>query len=324
MKAVYRLPALLALGSAGETEAQFLDRSSEPQTVDRTGRTRDDSGFHCRAADGCRGVILPPTGYFPRIREVLGDYGILLIADEVITGLGVPENYGAPRHLIFTGHHHHLQVRNGPGITRWVRYCHQGNTAELDAASDAMDEFPHGFTTAGNPVGCAIGIAAVNRIINDGVFENLVEVAPYFQERLQVFADHDHVGEVRGIGLTGAVEIVADKARKAAFDSGLEVSERIAMQGYQEGIVIRPIGSAVIFAPPFIITRNEIDEFFDAFDRTLTNVMEGLVHRGASAPERMAGCQSCDALVTTVEQILCPRTLIRPVFRQRQVGIEQR
>ena len=271
-------------GSAGETEAQFLDRivGNLKQLIELEG-PETIAAFIAEPLMGAGGVILPPTGYFPRIREVLGDYGILLIADEVITGLGrTGKLWGTQTFDI------------APDIITTSKCVTAGYypvgavlpsgeiTAELDAASDAMDEFPHGFTTAGNPVGCAIGIAAVNRIINDGVFDNLVEVAPYFQERLQAFADHDHVGEVRGIGLTGAVEIVADKARKLAFDSGLEVSDRIAMQGYQEGIVIRPIGSAVIFAPPFIITRNEIDELFDAFERTLTGVMEGLAHRGAS------------------------------------------
>ena len=265
-------------GSVGETEAQFLDRivGSHKQLIELEG-PETIAALIAEPLMGAGGVILPPTGYFPRIREVLSDYGILLIADEVITGLGRTGNLWGTQTFdiapdiittskcVTAGYYPVGAVLPSGGIT-----------SELDAASDAMDEFPHGFTTAGNPVGCAIGIAAVNRIVNDGVFNNLVDVAPYFQERLQAFADHDHVGEVRGIGLTGAIEIVADKALKAAFDPGLEVSERIAMQGYQEGIVIRPIASAVIFAPPFIVTRSEIDELFDAFDRTLAGVMEGL------------------------------------------------
>ena len=268
-------------GISGETEGQFLDRIADnlQQLVELEG-PETIAAFIAEPMLGAGGVILPPEGYFPRVQAVLDNYGILLIADEVITGLGrtgslwgtetfdiVPDIITTSK-CVTAGYYPVGAVLPSGRIT-----------SELDSASDAMDEFPHGFTTAGNPVGCAIGIAAVNRIVNGGVFDNLVEVTPQFQERLRAFAEDDHVGEVRGIGLAGAIEIVADKEHKLAFDPELEVSERIARQGYQEGIVIRPIGGAVIFAPPFIITAIEIEELFNAFERTLTSVIDQL-HRG--------------------------------------------
>jgi adenosylmethionine-8-amino-7-oxononanoate aminotransferase len=267
-------------GGAGETESAFLDRlvANLEQLIELEG-PETIAAFIAEPLLGAGGVILPPAGYFPRIRQVLGRYGILLIADEVITGLGRTGNLWGTQTFDIE-----------PDIITTSKCVTAGYypvgavlpsaeiTVELDAASEAMDEFPHGFTTAGNPVGCAIGVATVNRIVNDGVFDHLVKVAPYFQQRLRAFADHEHVGEVRGIGLTGAIEVVQNKESKVAFDSTLGVSDRIAQRGLSEGIVIRPIGGAVIFAPPFIVTPDEIDELFDAFVRTLNGVTDDL-HR---------------------------------------------
>ena len=273
-------PHYWRFGLSGESEGQYLDRiiANLEQLIELEG-PETIAAFIAEPLLGAGGVILPPEGYFARVGAVLHKYGILLIADEVITGLGrTGKLWGTQTFAI------------EPDIISTSKCVTAGYypvgavlpsapvTAELDAASADLDEFPHGFTTAGNPVGCAIGVATVNRIVNDGVFDNLVEVSPYFQKRLHAFADHQHVGEVRGIGLTGAIEVVQDKQTKTAFDSKLEVSERIARRGLQEGIVIRPIGGAVIFAPPFIMTREEIDELFDAFDRTLNGVTEEL-HR---------------------------------------------
>ena len=161
----------------------------------------------------------------------------------------------------------------------WILSCRCRNasaefTAELDKASSDLDEFPHGFTTAGNPVGCAIGLAVVDKIVNGGVFSNLVEVVPHFQKRLNEFNDHPHVGEVRGVGLMGAIEVVKDRDKKLPFDPSYDVSESLAQAGYREGIIIRPIGNAVLFAPPFIINESQIDELFDAFSRALKSTLD--------------------------------------------------
>jgi adenosylmethionine-8-amino-7-oxononanoate aminotransferase len=85
-------------------------------------------------------------------------------------------------------------------------------------------------------------------------------------------ADHPMVGEARGVGLMGALEMVADKRTKAAFDGRLDVSERVARQALRNGLICRPLGSAVVLAPPFIITETQIDELFTMLRRTLDEV----------------------------------------------------
>jgi adenosylmethionine-8-amino-7-oxononanoate aminotransferase len=145
---------------------------------------------------------------------------------------------------------------------------------QLVAAAEEFEEFPHGFTTAGHPVGCAIGLKAIDVILNDGVFDNVVEVAPYFQARLKSFEAHPHIGEARGVGLMGALELVHDKANKAPFPPDRTVSEQIANAGLENGLICRPIGQAIVLAPPFIITRDQIDELFDKLQKTLDQVLK--------------------------------------------------
>ena len=99
-------------------------------------------------------------------------------------------------------------------------------------------------------------------------------MVPHFQKRLNEFNDHPHVGEVRGVGLMGAIEVVKDRDKKLPFDPSYDVSENLAQAGYKEGIIIRPIGNAVLFAPPFIINENQVDELFDAFSRALNLTLD--------------------------------------------------
>jgi len=107
----------------------------------------------------------------------------------------------------------------------------------------------------------------------------VVEVAPYFQSRLKTYESHPHIGEARGVGLMGALELVADKARKAPFPPDQPVSERIAKAALENGLICRPIGQAIVLAPPFIITQDQIDELFAKLDKTL----------GQALPQRETG-----------------------------------
>ena len=258
-------------GIDGETESEFLERiiSNLIQLIELEG-PETVAALIAEPVLGAGGVVVPPEQYFPKVKEVLDRYEILLIADEVITGLGRTgalwgsETFSIDPDIITTS-----KCVTAGYYPVGAAMPSAKITAELDNASRDLDEFPHGFTTAGNPVGCAIGLAVVDKIVNGGVFSNLVEVVPHFQKRLHEFSEHPHVGEVRGVGLMGAIEVVKDRNKKLPFDPSYDVSESLAQAGYREGIIIRPIGNAVLFAPPFIIDENQIDELFDAFSRAL-------------------------------------------------------
>ena len=146
----------------------------------------------------------------------------------------------------------------------------------LMKASAEYEEFPHGFTTGGHPVGCAIGMKAIDVILNEGVLDNVIAVAPYFQTRLKAFADYPFIGESRGIGLMGALELVSDKQTKAPFPPQQSVGEQIANVALENGLICRPIGQAIVLAPPFIISLSQIDELFDKLDKTLVQVFDNV------------------------------------------------
>nr|WP_272214221.1 aminotransferase class III-fold pyridoxal phosphate-dependent enzyme [Marinicella sp. W31]MDC2878081.1 aminotransferase class III-fold pyridoxal phosphate-dependent enzyme [Marinicella sp. W31] len=113
---------------------------------------------------------------------------------------------------------------------------------------------------------------ALDVIKNEGLIDNVRALTPHFIERLSRLGHHPHAGEVRGVGFMGAVEMVADKTTKAAFDGKLRVSERIANKALENGLICRPLGASVVLAPPFIITKAEIDTMFGLLEETIAEV----------------------------------------------------
>ena len=143
---------------------------------------------------------------------------------------------------------------------------------EFTSVSEDAEEFPHGFTAGGHPVGCAIALKAIDVIINEGLLENVRNVSPYFHERLQEFNKYDHIGETRGVGLMAALEMVKDKTTKKPFESNLNIGDKVANMSIDNGLICRPLGPAIVLCPQFIITKNQIDEMFDSLHNTLKQV----------------------------------------------------
>ncbi|MEM1130039.1 MAG: aminotransferase class III-fold pyridoxal phosphate-dependent enzyme, partial [Pseudomonadota bacterium] len=143
----------------------------------------------------------------------------------------------------------------------------------LQDAAEAEDEFPHGFTGSGHPVGCAIARRAIDLIVDEGLMDNAQALAPRFFDGMDdLAARHSNIGEVRGKGLMGALEAVADPDTKKPFASDLSVSERIANSCTDQGLICRPLGQAIVLCPPFIMSGAQMDEMFDKLDRALTKV----------------------------------------------------
>ena len=143
---------------------------------------------------------------------------------------------------------------------------------KLTRASEDAEEFPHGFTAGGNPLGSAVALKALDVIENEGLLKNVQEVCPRFLERLHNLGEHKYAGETRGVGLMGAVELVANKVTKEPLSSELQVPERIANKALEKGLICRPLGAAIVLGPPFIITEEQIDEMFDILEDTMAEV----------------------------------------------------
>jgi 4-aminobutyrate---pyruvate transaminase len=258
----------------GESEAAFttrlannldaLIRKEGPETV---------AGFIAEPVMGAGGVLTPPEGYFPAIQAVLRRYDIPFVADEVICGFGRTGNlwgcqtYGIEPDIIVAS-----KVLTAGYFPMGAVILSAAIDRKLTAACEQQEEFAHGFTTGGHPVGAAIALKALEIINDGGVLENVRALAPIFQREVRAFSDHPLVGEVRSVGFMAALEIVANKRTKKGFAGNLQVGSRIATAARERGLVICPVGGAVVIAPPFIMTRAQLDELFRILKETLDAV----------------------------------------------------
>jgi len=261
-------------GRDGETEAEFTKRMAQ-ELEDMIAAEGADTiaGFFAEPVMGAGGVIPPSAGYFQAIQPILKKHGIPLISDEVICGFGrtgpvwgceaydfMPDAIISSKCLT-AGYFPMGAVILGPELTN-----------RLQAASEAIEEFPHGFTASGHPVGSAIALKAIDVILNEGLLDNARAMTPLFEEGMARIGEMANIGEVRGKGLMGALEAVQDKATKTPFDGSLSVSERIANTCTDHGLICRPLGQAIVLCPPFIITPGQLDEMFDKLGKALTKV----------------------------------------------------
>lgn len=261
-------------GLPGETEAEFTARlAQELEDMIASEGADTIAGFVAEPVMGAGGVIPPSEGYFRAIAPILKKHGIPLISDEVICGFGrtgeiwgcdtydfTPDAIISSKNLT-AGYFPMGAVILGPDLSD-----------RLTAASEAIEEFPHGFTASGHPVGSAIALKAIDVIMNEGLFDNLKTIIPLFEAGLRDLADHPNIGEMRGKGLMGALEAVQDKDSKTPFDSSLSVSERIANTCTDHGLICRPLGQSIVLCPPFMLNASQMDEMFDKLRRALTQV----------------------------------------------------
>ena len=266
-------------GAADETEAAFTQRLAREleDTITREGADTI-AGFFAEPVMGAGGVIPPSAGYFQAIHPILQKHGIPLISDEVICGFGrTGETWGCATYgftpdaiisskCLTAGYFPMGAVILGPDLT-----------ARLQQASEAIEEFPHGFTASGHPVGAAIALKAIDVILKDGLMEHARALTPRFEAGMaDIMARHANIGEVRGKGLMGALEAVRDRDSKTPFESHLSVSERIANTCTDHGLICRPLGQAIVLCPPFIMTEAQMDEMFEKLDTALTQVFAAL------------------------------------------------
>lgn len=259
------------MAEAGESEQDFSARMADE--LDAMIQREDPdtvAAFIAEPVMGAGGVILPPEGYFEKIQAVLDKYDILFIVDEVICGFGRTGN-------MFGSETYNLRpdtISVAKAITS--AYAPLGAiTVSEDVYQAMLDEsrkigtFGHGYTYSGHPLCTAIGVKALEIYQRDDIVSKVRKVAPRFQQRLKALADHPLVGEARGVGLIGGVELVADKAAKTAFDPKRGVGAKAAALVQEEGAILRAIGDTVAICPPLIVTEDDIDELFDALERGL-------------------------------------------------------
>ncbi len=259
-----------------ETEDQFVDRivgnleelivAEGPETI---------AAMICEPITGAGGVIVPPEGYYEKVQALLRQHNILFWADEVITGFGrtgndfgcTTMNIDKPDMMTFAKQLSSAYFPISASVIRGDIY------EAMIEQSATVGVFGHGYTYSGHPVGCAIALKTIEIYERDKIFEHAATVGEYFQKRLNEFADHELVGEVRGRGLIGALEIVADKDSGEPFDAS--VVGFLAQACQDNGLIGRALaGTCIAFCPPLIISENQIDELIEKLDRSLQQTLE--------------------------------------------------
>jgi putrescine aminotransferase len=250
----------------GVLMAQALEKKILELGADRV------ASFSAEPVQGAGGVIFPPATYWPEVVKICRKHDVLLHLDEVITGFGrTGDWFGAQTYGI------------EPDIMTMAKGLSSGyqpisaislGTRMGDALHGANEELVHGYTYSGHPVASAVALKnlevmerldLVNRVKRD--------IGPYLQRRLrETFADHPLVGEVRGLGLLAAIELVADKNKRSFYPANRDVGTRCRNYCFASGLVMRAIRDTMVLAPPLIISEAEVDEIIekakDAIDRT--------------------------------------------------------
>ncbi len=263
----------------GESEDDFATRCAE--TLEQLILAEDPDTVAAMFAEpvmGAGGVIVPPRGYFEKILAVCRKYDILFVADEVICGFWRTGNYWGSQTF---------------GIEPDILVCAKALSSAylpisavlvnervfqaLAAESHKIGTFGHGFTYSGHPVPAAVAIETLKIYDEIGIIDHVRAIAPAFQGALRGFADHPLVGETRGVGLLGGLELVADKGERRNYDPALKIGPRAAKLLEKHGVIGRAVpGDTLAFTPPLIISESEIAELFTAVRGALDELLAEL------------------------------------------------
>ena len=261
-------------GHQGETEDEFVDRLIKNlESLIANEGAETIAAFIAEPVMGAGGVIVPPSGYFSRVQEVLARHDILFLDDEVICGFGRTGNmFGAETFGLKPDTMTVAKALSSAYLPISAVLISGAIVRIIAEESAKIGVFAHGFTYSGHPVPAAVALKTLEIYERRDILGHVRRVAPLFQKRLRALEDHPLVGEARGIGLIGAVELVADKKTKRPFFPAGKVGSYAAKQSEANGLIARGLVDSVALCPPLIITDAEIDTMFDrltrAFDMT--------------------------------------------------------
>ncbi|SEE71872.1 aspartate aminotransferase family protein [Pseudomonas coleopterorum] len=231
------------------------------------------AAFIAEPIQGAGGVIIPPDTYWPKVKEVLARYDILFVADEVICGFGRTGHW-------FGSDYYDLApdlMTIAKGLTSG--YIPMGGVIVRDEVVNVINQggdFNHGFTYSGHPVAAAVGLENLRILRDEHIVDNVrAEAAPYLQKRLRELLDHPLVGEVRGLGMLGAIELVKDKATRSRHE-GRGAGMICRQFCFDNGLIMRAVGDTMIIAPPLVISHAEIDELVSKARLCLDLTLEAL------------------------------------------------
>jgi len=257
----------------GETIGQAAARLLE-EAIQREGPDTI-AAFIAEPVQGAGGVIVPPDDYFPRVRDICSEYDVLFIADEVITGFGRTGRWFALSHWNVE-----------PDIMAFAKgvtsgYLPLGGIMVSDEIRDVMQAVPpakrwmHAYTYSGHPTCCAVALKNLEIIEREGLVERAAEAGERLLEGLKTLYDLRAVGEVRGLGLMAAVEMVADQDARRRFDLSEKVGQRVREEMFERRLFTRVRGDVICLAPPLVTTDEQIDRIVQIVGESIEAVVPG-------------------------------------------------
>ena len=267
----------------GETEEEFASRLADelealivrqgPETV---------AAFIAEPVMGAGGVIVPPKTYFQKVMAVCAKHDLFVISDEVICGFGrLGTLFGCeklgfkPQSISLAKALSSAYLPIGAVMIPELMY------EALLAESKKIGAFGHGFTYGGHPVSAAVAVKAIEIYARDCIIAKAARRAPLFQARLKMLGDHPLVGEARGLGLIGGLELVADKASKRSFNPQHGVGAAAVRFAEEEGLIVRSVmGDVLTLSPPLVIKAPEIEELFNRLARALDKTLDWVTREG--------------------------------------------
>ena len=257
---LYRNPFTDDPSKLAQICADLLDREITFQGANTV------AAFIAEPVQGAGGVIVPPESYWPLIREVCDKHGVLLIADEVVTGFGrTGSMFGSRGWGVKPDMMTLAKGINSGYVPLGATVINERMEEAFMQNDDGFGAIMHGYTYSGHPLACAAAIANLDLIMKEEIPQQAGEQGAYFLQQLQPFVERfNSVGDVRGKGLMLAIDMVEDKGSKAPKDPAFV--KEITNVARKEGAMVRGSGHKIILSPPLVIQKEEIDVIVDALD----------------------------------------------------------
>ncbi|WP_339849532.1 aminotransferase [uncultured Nisaea sp.] len=239
--------------------------------------------FICEPIQGAGGLIFPPEGYLQEVQRICQQHDVLFVLDEVISAFGRLGAWSAAE--LFGLSPDFITLAKGLSSGYQPISALMISDPIADKLRDAEGGLAHGFTYSGHPVAAAVALENLKILQREKLVERVAQdIGPYFQRALSRLAGHPLVGEVRSLGLLGAVELIQDKARHILFDPPGVVAAVCRENLRARGIIVRAVRDTLLIAPPFVVTHDQVDDIVDTLEAAFEDIRKEL---GIIAEEQM-------------------------------------
>ncbi len=270
-------PHFYTRAQSGESEAEFCERliADVAATIENEG-ANNIAAFFAEPIQAAGGIIEPPAGYYEKLKKLLQQNDILLVADEVVCGFGRLGSWFGSTLLGFEPD----MISGAKGLTSGyfpmsVAMMTDEIWQVLKQGSETLGGFFHGYTYSGHPVGAAVALANLEIIENENLVERAAIQGQTLHRRLhETFDQHPRVGEIRGRGLLAGVQLVEDKASRRVVDPALKLPLNVSNRARELGVIVRPLPSvgSIAISPPFIFSDEHIETLVEVLHTSINAI----------------------------------------------------